>query len=408
MLILGGGLAGILCARELEKLGIDYLLMESDKVLGGTSGNTTAKITSQHGLIYGKLLKKLGREGARCYWEAQEAALSALRDLCRDIDCDFEAKDNFIYSRDSIRPLESEYRALNTLNIPAELDTKADLPFPVAGALRFPNQAQFHPGKLAAAIMPGMNLYEHTPAREIRGHQVITERGIITAEKIIVATHFPILNRYGGFFLKMYQHRSFVIALKNATRVSGMYLDYRTDGLSFRSQGEYLLMGGGGHRTGKQGGGWRELQEAAALHYPKAQVVCKWAAQDCMTLDAMPYIGQYSPNTPDIYVATGFNKWGMTGSMLSALILRDLLRGKENAFGKLFSPSRSMIQPQLLRNMGHSVVNLLTPTTPRCTHLGCALKWNPQEHSWDCPCHGSRFTEEGTLLENPAVKKLRQ
>lgn len=407
VLILGGGLAGILIARELKLLGMDYMLIEADRIMSGTSGNTTAKITSQHGLIYGKLLRKFGPEGARTYWEAQETALSALGELCRERDCDYEKKDNFIFSRDSIRPLEVEYHALGRLNIPAELDTSADLPFPVAGALRFPDQAQFHPGKLAAAITPGMNIFEHTAAREIRDHQVVTDRGTVTAEKIIVATHFPIVNRYGAYFLKMYQSRSYVLALKNASKVRGMYLDYRADGLSFRNQGEYLLLGSGGHRTGKQGMGWKELRAAAAEFYPQSRVVCRWAAQDCMTLDGMPYIGRYSPRTPDLYVATGFNKWGMTASMLSALILRDLIRGRENAFGDLFSPSRSMLRPQLLLNMAHSTVNLLTPTAPRCPHMGCALKWNPAEHSWDCPCHGSRFTAEGELLENPARKNLR-
>lgn len=407
VLIIGGGLAGVLIARELDALGIDYLLIESGSILGGTSGNTTAKITSQHGLIYGKLLRKLGMEGARCYWEAQETALGALRDLCEQHPCDFEKQDNFIYARESIRPLEREYWALRDLNIPADLKPEADLPFPVAGVLRFPDQGRFHPGKLAASITPGMKIFEHTAAQEIRDHLVTTDRGTIRTEKIIVATHFPILNRYGAYFLKMYQQRSYVVALKNAEPVNGMYLDWAKNGLSLRMQGDYLLLGGGGHRTGKKGGGWRELREAAAYHYPKANVVCRWAAQDCMTLDGMPYIGQYSPQTPDLYVATGFNKWGMTNSMLSALILRDLIRDKKNAFSDLFNPSRSVLQPRLLVNMAHSAINLLTPTSPRCTHLGCALKWNPREHSWDCPCHGSRFTGEGKLLENPAQKHLK-
>ncbi len=406
VLIIGGGLAGILTAWELEKLGIDYMLIEADVILGGTSGNTTAKITSQHGLIYHKLLQKLGTQGARCYWEAQETALGAWRDLCGDWECDFEKQDSFLYAREELRPLEREYRALEALQIPSVLENTAVLPFPVAGALRFPDQARFHPGKLVAAIAPGLKIFEHTAAKKIRDHLVATDQGTIRAEKIIVATHFPILNRYGAYFLKMYQQRSYVLALKNAAPVRGMYLDCVPEGLSFRMQGEYLLLGGGGHRTGKKGGGWRELREAAAYHYPNARVVCRWAAQDCMTLDGMPYIGPYSPRTPDLYVATGFNKWGMTNSMLSALILRDLVRDKENAFSALFNPSRSMLQPRLLVNMAHSTVNLLTPTRPRCTHLGCALKWNPAEHTWDCPCHGSRFTEEGRLLENPAQKNL--
>lgn len=407
VLVIGGGLTGILIAAELKRLGIDYVLIEANTILGGTSGNTTAKITSQHGLIYRKLLKKLGPEGARCYWEAQETALEAMNELRSQHFCDYEQKDNYIFAREDIRSLEMEFRALQKLNIPADLKPDVDLPFPVAGALRFPNQAQFHPGKLAAAIAPELRIYEHTAAREIGDHQVLTDRGTIRAEKIIVATHFPILNRYGAYFMKMYQQRSYVLALKNAEPVTGMYLDHRANGLSLRMQGEYLLLGGGGHRTGKKGGGWRELRSIASELYPQARVVCRWAEQDCMTLDGMPYIGQYSPQTPDLYVATGFNKWGMTNSMLSALILRDMIRGRENAFAELFDPSRSMLQPQLLLNIAHSTVNLLTPTRPRCTHLGCALKWNPAEHTWDCPCHGSRFTAEGKLLENPAQKDLK-
>ena len=406
VLIIGGGLAGILCATELEKQGVSCMLIEADRIMGGTSGNTTGKITSQHGLIYRKLMKRLGREGARGYWEAQETALEALSNLCRDRNCDFTRKDNLIYARDQIRPLELEYKALQDLNIPCQLDRPTDLPFPVAGALRFPDQAQFHPGKLAAQLATELLIFEHTVARKIDGHKVMTDRGTVTAEKIVVATHFPILNRYGGYFLKMYQRRSYVLALKGAPTLSGMYLDYRKDGLSFRMQGEYLLLGGGGHRTGKKGGGWLELEEAAAEFYPQAMPVCRWAAQDCMTLDAMPYIGQYSPHTPDLYVATGFNKWGMTGSMLSALILGDLIRGKGNAFAELFSPSRPMAKPQLLLNAGNATLNLLAPTRPRCSHLGCALQWNPREHSWDCPCHGSRFDADGKVLEAPAVENL--
>lgn len=406
VLVIGGGLTGILIAAELAKLGIDYMLIEANTILDGTSGNTTAKITSQHGLIYRKLLKKLGQADARCYWEAQETALEIMNELCSQYSCDYEQKDNYIYAREDIRPLELEYGALQKLNIPADLKSDVDLPFPVAGALRFSNQAQFHPGKLAAAMAPGLRIYEHTAAREILDHQVLTDRGMIRAEKIIVATHFPILNRYGAYFMKMYQQRSYVLALKNAEPVRGMYLDHRTNGLSLRMQGEYLLLGGGGHRTGKKGGGWRELRSVASKIYPQARVVCRWAAQDCMTLDGMPYIGQYSPQTPDLYVATGFNKWGMTNSMLSALILRDIIRGRENAFAELFDSSRSMLHPQLLLNGVHSAINLLTPTSPRCSHLGCALKWNPTEHTWDCPCHGSRFTAEGKLLENPAQKNL--
>lgn len=187
-----------------------------------------------------------------------------------------------------------------------------------------------------------------------------------------------------------------------------MYLDAAENGLSFRHHGSTLLLGGGGHRTGKPGGGWRELEEKAKEYYPGAKIIRQWAAQDCMTLDGIPYIGRYSKNTPNVYVATGFNKWGMTSSMVSAGILSDLVQRKPNPYAAVFSPCRSILHKQLGLNLLESTKNLLTPTVPRCPHLGCALKWNPQEHSWDCPCHGSRFAEDGQLLDNPATGNLKK
>ena len=182
-----------------------------------------------------------------------------------------------------------------------------------------------------------------------------------------------------------------------------MYVDEANGGLSFRNYKNFLLLGGGGHRTGKRGGGWSELEAFAKKHYKDARIVAKWATQDCMTLDGIPYIGQYSRSTPDLYVATGFNKWGMSSSMVAATLLTDLITGKGSKYEGLFSPSRSILHRQLLFNAFESLVGLLTPTVPRCPHLGCALKYNAAEHSWDCPCHGSRFSESGELLNNPAT-----
>ena len=169
---------------------------------------------------------------------------------------------------------------------------------------------------------------------------------------------------------------------------------------------EMLLLGGGSHRTGKQGGGWRELEAFAKRHYPRAHIRYRWAAQDCMTLDGVPYIGPYSARTENLYVATGFNKWGMTSAMAAAMLLTDMVQGKRPDDAPVFSPSRSMLRPQLALNALEAAASLLTPTAPRCPHMGCALKGNAQEHSWDCPCHGSRFTQEGGLIENPAMRDL--
>ena len=203
--------------------------------------------------------------------------------------------------------------------------------------------------------------------------------------------------------MKLYQQRSYALSLENVPSFAGMYKDEAEDGLSFRSQGSALILGGGGHRTGKPGGGWQELERIARQYYPQASITHRWAAQDCMSLDGIPYIGQYSARTPGLYVATGFNKWGMTSSMVAARVLTDLICGKGSPYADLFSPSRSMLQPQLGINAAEAAKDLLTFSKKRCPHMGCALKWNPQERSWDCPCHGSRFSESGTRLDNPAV-----
>ncbi len=171
---------------------------------------------------------------------------------------------------------------------------------------------------------------------------------------------------------------------------------------------DVLVIGGGGHRTGKRGGGWREIEDFTRRHYPDAQIVARWSAQDCMSLDSMPYIGRYSRRTPNMFVSSGFNKWGVSSSMVSALVLRGMLLGRRNPWDELFSPLRSMLHPQLAINAAESTFNLLTPTSPRCPHMGCALKYNPQEHSWDCPCHGSRFGKDGALLDNPAAGDLKR
>lgn len=408
VLIVGGGLAGLLCAYELDRAGIEYVLIEADRICGGVTGNTTAKITSQHGLIYGKLLRKFGPETARGYWRANEEALARYRDLAQEIDCDFRQADNYVYSCSSRKKLEAELDALRQARIPASFAEPGELPFPTVGAIRFADQAQFDPLKFAAGIARGLNIYEQTAAKEFQGNVVLTDRGRITASKIIIATHFPILNKHGGYFLKMYQDRSYVLALENAGRMEGMYRDEADKGLSFRSHGDLLLLGGGGHRTGKQGGGWAELEACVRKWFPQARIRSRWAAQDCMSLDGIPYIGRYSHRTPELFAATGFNKWGMTSSMVCAMILGDLVRGRENPYASIFSPQRTMLRLQLAANAASSAWNLLTPTVPRCPHLGCALKWNAQEHSWDCPCHGSRFAEDGSLLDNPSTGDMKR
>ena len=405
VLIIGGGLAGVLCAYKLAQAGVDCALVEADHICSGITKNTTAKITSQHGLIYDKLIREFGVERARLYLEANQEALDDYRALCKNIDCDFQEKDAFVYSIDKRWKLERELKALDRLGFGAEFITDIPLPFPTAGAGRFPRQ--FHPLKFIAAIAKNLRIFEHTKVLELGPGKAVTNGGTISADKIIVATHFPLLNKHGGYFLKLYQHRSYVLALDNAPNVHGMYIDENKKGLSFRNYNGLLLLGGGSHRTGKEGGSWQELERFACRDYPDAQITARWATQDCMTLDGVPYIGPYSRRTDGLYVATGFNKWGMTSSMAAASLLTDLMLGRNNPYMELFSPSRTMLRPQLAANSLESALGMLTPTTPRCPHMGCALKYNAAEHSWDCPCHGSRFEENGALIDNPATDDRR-
>lgn len=403
VLIIGGGIAGILCFYKLKNAGVDCMLVEATEICGGITKNTTAKITLGHGLIYDKMIKRFGEDKARLYAEAQSKAIKEYVKLCKNIDCDFETRDNYVYSLDDHKKIEKEVAALNKIGVNAEFSDAKGLSFAVAGAVRVKEQAQFHPLKFLYEIAKELPIYEHTKVLELMPNKAKTNRGEIAFKKLIIATHFPMLNKHGLYSLKLYQHRSYVIALKGAQNVSGMYVDESDTGLSFRSYGDLLLLGGGGHRTGKKGGCWQELEDFARKHYKNAKIVGKWATQDCMTLDDVPYIGQYSKSTPDVFVATGFNKWGMTNAMVAADLLCDLVGGKQNPYATVFDPSRTVLHPQLAVNAFESTVGILTPTAPRCPHLGCALKYNRAEHTWDCPCHGSRFTEDGQLIDNPAT-----
>ena len=403
VLIIGGGICGILCAYMLEQKGIDYILVEGSRIGYGITKNTTAKITSQHGLIYNKLIKSVGREKAQMYLSANEKALREYRLIAENIDCDFETKDAYVYSINDRKKIEDEVSAVNSLVFNAEFASETSLPFKTAGAVKFKNQAQFNPMKFLNGIVKGLNIYENTFITDISENWAKFDGGKILADKIIVATHFPFINKHGSYFIKMYQKRSYVIAFENADNVDGMYIDEAENGMSFRNYEDLLLIGGGGHRTGKQGGNWRAVKEFSEKYYPKAKEKFYWAAQDCMSLDGIPYIGRYSKTTPNLYVASGFNKWGMTSSMAAAEILADLVVGKSSEYEPLFNPSRNILKPQLFVNGFEAVTNLLTPTLKRCPHLGCALKWNKAEHTWDCPCHGSRFEKNGDLIDNPAT-----
>lgn len=349
------------------------------------------------------------------YAQANEAAIREYERLIRKekIDCGFERLPAYLYTLNPEKEedLSKEAEIAASFGIDAYFTKKAGLPFPVAGAVCFRNQAQFLPREFVASMASKLEVREHTKVITVRGNRVITENEEMTAEKIVIASHYPIRNVPGFYFLRQHQERSFVLALSGCRKMEGMYIGIDPDGLSFRQMGERLLLGGSSCRTGdnKNGGAYDFLVSEAKKHFPDCKIEARWAAQDCMPHDGIPFIGRYSIFTPHLYVVSGFQKWGMTSSMVAAIILRDELCGAESPYAKLFSPQRMNFRAGILNfltDVGVSVTGLLKgilgKKVRRCPHMGCELVWNPDEKSWDCPCHGSRFDADGTLLDNPA------
>ncbi len=448
--VIGAGMAGILIAAALQEAGHQVVVLESRRIGSGQTRNTTAKITSQHGALYRKLAEDLGENRARLYGSAQEEAIRTYRDLIekRGIDCELETCDAYVYGASAER-LRKEADTARRLGLPASFVSEVPLPVSAAGAVRFANQARFHPLKFLSAMAEDLTVYEETPVKTVEGGVIRTDRGSVRAEKIVFATHYPFVNFPGLYFARMHQERSYVLALENAPRIDGMWVGPKLDGYSFRRYGNLLLLGGGGHRTGenREGGRYEDLRQKARTWFPGCREAAHWSVQDCMTPDNVPYIGRYAASRPNWYVATGFHKWGMTSSMVSALLLRDLIDGKDNPYAALFDPGRlsGSVLPGLCREGRHAVKGLakrifLVPSKEvsdlppghggvvtlkgnkvgvykdldgavyavdiRCRHLGCQLEWNPDEKSWDCPCHGSRYDCRGQLISGPAQEDL--
>ena len=407
VLIIGGGLAGVLTAYFLKQKNIDYILCEAKRIGSGTSGKTTAVLSAQHDVLYSDLIKKHSLEYAKLYLEANLKAINEFKKIANNIPCDFEICPSFQYSDKNAEQLKKEFSALKKLDFNPKLNDKNDLPVKADLSLGFPNQAQIHPLKFLGGIAKDLNIYENTKIEKVEGTTAFSEKNKIFAKRIVVCTHFPIINTHGLYFTKLYQKKSYVIALENAPKFHGTFVD-NDNGFYFRNYKNLLIIGGEDHRTGKIRDGFKTVRDFAKKHFPKAEEKYAWSTQDCMSLDSIAYIGKYSKNTPNIYVATGFNEWGMTTSMISAQILCDMLCGKQNEYETIFNPSRNMVHPQIFANLGETLINFATPIPKSLTHLGCALKWNKYEHTWDCPCHGSRFSQDGQIINNPAIKELKR
>lgn len=455
--IIGAGLAGILTAYFLKERGLNVVVLDRGRVGQGETRNTTAKITAQHRLIYDQLMSQYGENMAWQYALANSRAIKQYKALIEklNIDCDFKLCPAYVYTRSNTDQLENEAQAAARLGIPSFLTDNTELPFKVKGALCFTNQAQFHPLKFLKAVSESLPVFENTRVKTVDEGTVYYDGGRIYAKNVIMATHYPLINAPGYYFMRMHQERSYVQAIRNMPELTGMYVDARQYGLSFRSAGNTLLLGGAGHRTGKHPASagtppssYAKLRHIAKILYHNVDFGHAWSAQDCITSDSIPYIGRYSSSNPHMFVATGFNKWGMTSSMVAATLIADRITGVDNECAHVFSPHRFSVK-SLAKNFADdgipSAIGLLSQAfyfpskeleslkngtggtveykgkkvgayksekgeiflvSTRCPHLGCELQWNPDEKSWDCPCHGSRFDVYGKWLSSPSVTDL--
>ncbi len=300
--VIGAGMAGLLTAFFLTGRGYNVIVLEAERIAGGQTKHTTAKITGQHGLIYDKLIRNCGMEKAGLYAEANESAIREYQKIIeeKNIECDFQRLPSFLYSEKHAEPLMAEADAAAALGIKAYFTRKNKLPFPTAGAVCFEDQAQFHPLKFIRAIGEGLTVFENSRVISVKQHVIYTERGTVTAENIVFATHYPFINAPGFYFIRQHQERSYVLALSNAEKLDGMYYGIDKEALSFRNSGDILLLGGGAHRTGenREGGSYEMLRKEARKLYPNATEIAHWSAQDCMPHDEIPFIGKYSKFRP--------------------------------------------------------------------------------------------------------------
>ncbi|WP_238941845.1 FAD-dependent oxidoreductase [Bacillus sp. REN10] len=469
VVIVGGGITGIVTAYLLTKAKRKVVLLEGTKLVNGTTGHTTAKMTAQHNLIYYELMQNFGKEQARLYYEANQEAITWVKQTIQDetIDCDWLDEIAYVYTNaeQETKTVKEEAYRYEELGIDGGIASTLPWKTPFKQAVQMNNQGQFHPIKFLRPLVQfitehGGEIYEQTVAKDIeKGDKsaVITLDGKrAVGDHIVIASHFPFYDS-GFYFTKMYANRSYVIAIKPKKAFpGGMYITAEKPTRSVRSamyQGEeVLLIGGEGHKTGQDHPTeerYQALIDFAEKEFGIKELLFTWSTQDLMTLDNIPYIGKVN-NAENIYTATGFKKWGMTSSIVSSLLLSDLILNKQNRYEELFSPQRFKADPGL-RNFvkqnsdvaGHFikgkldyflqnneelpvnkgvVVNWngkragafkeedgtvhLVDTT--CTHLGCECEWNDAEKTWDCPCHGSRFSVSGEVVEGPAMEPLKK
>ena len=466
--IIGGGLFGLTTAYYLTKCGKKVIVLEKGEIGSKVSGNTTGKITSQHDLFYAHLIDDYGEEYAKKYLEANEKAIENIKQIIKEeqIDCDFSMQKSYVYTtkEDEVLEIQKEVAVVNKLGKDAKFVNKIDLPIKIKGAIEFEGQAQFHPRKymlgLANSIEKQNKIYQYTTVTDVEKngekYKVYTDKGSVEAKYIVMASHFPIINMPGFYFVKMYQSTSYLIAVETKSQLpQGMYINVKEPMYSFRTAKcngkEVLLIGGVGNKTGEpieDNSHYEKLEKKAKEMYSDCKVLYRWNTRDCISLDKIPYIGEFSNLMQNVYVGTGFKKWGMTFTNVAADIVTDKILGNKNKYEEIFTATRMKpiknrwevenmlkqtvksialnkfkIEPysiEQIENGNAAIIDIngdnigvykdakgeIYAVKPNCSHLGCLLSWNNLDKTWDCPCHGSRFDYMGRNIYEPAIKNL--
>jgi glycine/D-amino acid oxidase-like deaminating enzyme/nitrite reductase/ring-hydroxylating ferredoxin subunit len=464
--IIGGGITGLTAAYLLQKAGQKVVVIEAARIGMGVTGYTTAHLTEQLDIFFTDLIKRFGKKKATIIAQTSRAAIDQIATNIRDlqIEADFTHVPGYLYSedQDDRQFLQAEALAAQELGIKAEFVKAVPLPFPTVGAVKFPAQGQFHPLKYIYGLanfvqQNGGHIFEQTRVQNIKGRKVITPQGVVRAKKIVMGTHTPILTRLLSVQGKLSPKRSYVLGakLEGGQRIEpGLYWETKRPYHYMRSWGEgddhVLVVGGEDHPTGIAADtrpSFDRLKRYARKKFSVASVDSQWSAQYFNAADDVPYIGK-APLTPHVYVATGFSGTGLTFGTASAMLISDLILGRENVWAKVYKPSRLSLaalrqlvvfginnvrhvlldrlksaragspddlasgEGRLMRYQGKNMAvykddqGKVTKLSPICTHAGCVVQFNSAEKTWDCPCHGSRFSGEGKVLVGPAVEDL--
>ncbi|GAA4878079.1 FAD-dependent oxidoreductase [Kitasatospora terrestris] len=468
--VVGGGVAGLCTAGELARAGCRVALVEADRIASGVTGHTTAKLSALHGLRYARLAREQGTDRARWYAQSQQEAVEHVVRTAAElgVDCQLERVPGYVYTEteDALEDVRAEARAAADAGLAAVFTEETGLPFRVAGAVRVADQAQFHPRRYLLALAEdlvarGGLVFEHTRATgltEGRPCRVTTEGGaVVSAAEVVVATHYPVFDR-ALLFARLRPVRELVVAgaVPEDADPQGMYVtpEHRTRSVRTAPYGDgrrLLIVTGEKFTPGSSGVRRRHdrLADWACERFPSLRPGYRWAAQDNSTTDGVPYVGRFHVGTQHVHVAAGFDGWGMSGGVMAGRLLAGVIIGDEPRWAPLYDPRRLRPlreAPALVKFQAEVARHLVgdwigVPSMPddqdlgagegavvrfhgrrvavcrdregrlhtvgaRCTHLGCTVHFNEAEQSWDCPCHGSRFALDGTVVQGPATRPL--